>query len=179
MPFTPVHFLPGLLLKGAAPRRVSWTAFAASNVVIDLESFYYLVHDKWPVHRQLHTFVGAAIAGIVTIGLCLALRAGFMRIGAARSWLATGGPFMRAELSSGAIAIGAMVGALTHPVLDGLMHQDIEPLQPWTSYNPLRGLVSVGALHWACLIAGLIGALLITMRRLSPRDDEDTSRRAS
>ncbi|HEY4178241.1 MAG TPA: DUF4184 family protein [Kofleriaceae bacterium] len=164
MPFTPVHFLPGLLLKGAAPRRVSWAAFVASNVVIDLESFYYLVRDEWPVHRQIHTFVGATIAGIVTIGLCLALRALIIRIGAVRAWLDTRGPFMRAEVSTPGVIVGAMLGALTHPLLDGLMHQDIEPLQPWTPYNPLRGLISVGALHCACLIAGLIGAVLVVAR---------------
>ena len=42
MPFTPLHLGVGLLGKGLLPRRVSLTAFAASQVVIDVEVAYYL-----------------------------------------------------------------------------------------------------------------------------------------
>ena len=56
MPFTPLHFGPGLLLKAAAPRHVSFTAFVASQVLIDLESLYNILRGAWPVHRELHTF---------------------------------------------------------------------------------------------------------------------------
>ncbi len=158
MPFTPFHFGPGLLGKGLAARWYSWSAFVASNVIIDCESLYYLERHEYPVHRQLHTFVGASIVGIVTACLLLGLRRVLPTL---RTSLERRTPTVRAEATRLGIVVGAMAGALSHPILDGLMHPDIEPFQPWTAKNPLRGLVGVEELHLACLLAGLVGAILI------------------
>jgi len=155
VPFTPYHFGPGLLGKGLAARWYSWTAFVASNVVIDCESFYHLVRHDYPVHRQLHTFLGAALAGVATACVLLCIR----RV--LRVRLATRAPTIRAEATTLGIAVGAMAGALSHPLLDGFMHPDIEPFQPWTAENPLRGLISVESLELGCLLAGLVGAVLV------------------
>jgi hypothetical protein len=165
LPFTPFHFGPGLLCKGLAPRWCSWTAFVASNVIIDCESLYYLVRREYPVHRELHTFVGATLVALVTIGLLLAIR----RI-LSRRWLDARGPTVRAELSTLGIAVGAMLGALSHPVLDGLMHRDIEPFAPWTAENPLRDVVELGALHLGCAVAGLVGAVLLVVSYVRERN---------
>jgi len=43
MPFTPCHVGPGLLLKSAAPRRVSVVAFALANVAIDVETLVHIL----------------------------------------------------------------------------------------------------------------------------------------
>jgi len=161
VPLTPFHFGPGLLGKGLAPRASSWSVFIASNVLIDCESLYYLERHEYPVHRQLHTFVGATFAGLVTVGLLLALRAILPKL---RAWFDRQPPIMRAEATPLGIAVGAMIDALSHPVLDGLMHPDIEPFQPWSAANPLRGLVALGALHAGCLVAGLVGATLLLAR---------------
>lgn len=166
MPFTPFHFGPGLLAKGLAARWFSWSAFAASTVVIDCESGYYMVRGEYPLHRQLHTFVGAALAGIATIGMLLGAR---WMLSRARVWLAAQPPTVRAEATTLGVITGAMTGALTHPLLDGLMHADIEPFAPWTADNPLRGLVGLEALHQGCLIAGLAGAVLIVVWRMRER----------
>jgi hypothetical protein len=155
VPITPFHFGPGLLAKGIAPRRVSWSAFAVSNVVIDIESLYYLRQHAAHVHRQLHTFAGAALVGIATTLVLLAIP---------RAWLARRSPIFRAEGTVGGIAIGAMSGALSHPILDGIMHGDIEPFQPWTAANPLHGLIGLGALHLGCILAGVIGLILVIIR---------------
>ncbi|MFT3697967.1 MAG: DUF4184 family protein [Kofleriaceae bacterium] len=160
MPVTPFHFGPGLALKGLAPRSVSWTAFVASNVVIDCESFYYLTRGKWPVHRTLHTFVGAAIVGVATAVVLLAIRTILRK----RASSIAIGPFVRAETSTRGIWIGAMCGALSHPVLDGIMHPDIEPFQPFSVSNPLHGLVALGPLHLGCALAGLVGVVLLLVR---------------
>ena len=74
MPFTPFHFGPGLLLKGAAPGQVSFTAFVATQVAVDLEPLWFILRGEPPVHRWAHTVwvaggigisVGAALAAIV------------------------------------------------------------------------------------------------------------------
>lgn len=158
MPVTPFHFGPGLALKGVVPRSTSFTAFIAANVLIDCESLYYLALHEYPVHRQLHTFIGAAVAGLVIALVLLGVR----RL--LRGWLAA---HVQAELSVRGIWIGAIAGALSHPILDGIMHPDIQPFQPFTTANPLHELISLGGLHGACVVAGLLGLLLLLIR--SPR----------
>jgi hypothetical protein len=106
------------------------------------------------VHRNLHTFVGAALVGLATAGVLLVVRR------ALRNRIDALAPTLRADGSTLGIAIGAMVGALSHP-LDGFMHPDIEPFQPWTAENPLRGLITVDALLRGCLLSGLAGAILV------------------
>ena len=172
MPVTPFHFGPGLLGKGLAPRRYSWSAFVASNVIIDCESFYYLVRHEYPVHRQLHTFLGAALVGVATALLVVGLVRVAPRL---RAWFARQSPIVRAEGTPLGICVGAMVGALSHPLLDGVMHPDIEPFQPWTAANPLHGLISLSALHLGCLLAGVVGLILVIVRgrrRASSADPE-------
>jgi hypothetical protein len=162
VPFTPYHFGPGLLGKGLAARWFSWTAFVASNVVIDCESFYYLEQRAYPVHRQLHTFVGAALIGVATACVLLGVRRVVPKL---RAWLHALPPTARAEGSPLGIVVGAMAGALSHPVLDGIMHGDIEPFQPWTAANPLHGLLAVDVLQFGCVLAGVVGAVLVAIWR--------------
>lgn len=157
MPFTPFHFGPGLLLKGVAPERLSWSAFVAAQVLIDCETLYHILRREYPLHRALHTVAGAAAAGLATAGALLALR-GLLPRGRLP-------PALAAELSTAPIVMGGLLGGLTHPLLDGLMHADIRPFLPWTEANPLLGLVGLGALHLGCLAAGLAGAALVWLRR--------------
>ena len=57
MPATPFHLGPGLLIKAAAPRQFSMAAYSLAQVVIDVESGYYLLRGEYPVHRQAqHSF---------------------------------------------------------------------------------------------------------------------------
>jgi hypothetical protein len=97
MPVTPFHFGIGALAKGAAPARVSLTAFVASQVV----------------------------------------------------------------------------GGLTHPLLDGIMHSDIAPLRPFVDHNPLLGIMGLGALHLVCVVAGLVGITLMALRRTDGHGHDD------
>src|SRR5262249_40109355 len=149
MPFTPFHFGPGLLLKGIAPKAFSWSTFALSQVVIDCESLYNLATHRYPVHRELHTFVGATLAGIGT-----AAAVSF----AAKRFRA---PRLRSDLSSAGIWIGGIAGGASHPFFDGIMHPDIRPFLPWSAANPLLGAVGLGTLHLACVASALLGAVLL------------------
>jgi hypothetical protein len=169
VPITPFHFGPGLLVKGVGPRVFSWTAFCASNIVIDFESLYYLERNEWPVHRQLHTFVGAGIVGVV-VAMAMMVVARWLP----KRWFR--GAAWKAEVSRGGIVSGALVGALSHPVLDGIMHTDIEPLQPWSDANPLHAVLGLAALHLGCLIAGLVGVVLLLARNRSWRRDSTSER---
>ena len=64
MPITPFHFGPGILIKSAAPRKISWAMFALANVAIDLEPIVYFVLTGDPAHRHLHTYLGAGLLAL-------------------------------------------------------------------------------------------------------------------
>lgn len=162
MPFTPFHFGPGLLVKGLAPRRFSWSSFVAAQVLIDCETLYYILRHEYPLHRELHTFAGAASAGLGTALILLGLRRLAPGLAGRLEYSA---PSLKSEVSKAGIIAGGLVGGASHPFLDGLMHGDIRPFAPWTDANPLLGTVGLGALHLSCLAAALIGAALIWMRR--------------
>lgn len=160
MPVTPFHFGPGALLHAAAPKHVSFLAFCAANILIDIESLYNLLNHNHPVHAFFHTYVGASlIVPVVTLVHFLA------RWLASRFWL----PYLFnwRSLTAQQVIIGAALGAYSHVILDSLMHADIQPFSPFSSSNPLLGLISLGALHLVCIIFGALGLLVIALQRLS------------
>jgi len=159
MPITPFHFGPGALLHAIAPRHVSFTAFCATNVLIDLESLYNLVHQRSPVHAFFHTYVGATLAALACVLAFLIL---------AKAWAVLPLPRLRdwKPPSLRQVAIGAALGAYSHVALDSLMHRDIAPLAPVTTDDALLGLVSLGTLHWACLLAGMLGLAVLGVRKI-------------
>lgn len=158
MPVTPFHFGPGVLLKAAAPQRVSLTAFAAANVAIDVESVANILLGRFPVHATLHTFLAATAVGLA-VGVAVGT-AGRVRRSASP------------ELGRWPALVGGLLGGASHPLLDGIMHADIRPFLPLTEANPLVRLVGVGTLHGLCVAAGAVGLLWLAVRRLSQRSDE-------
>jgi hypothetical protein len=155
MPFTPFHFGPALLIKGVARRRFSFWAFVVTQVVIDVETLYWLRRGVWPVHRALHTFVGSACAGMAVAVATFAVAGPLLKRLFGKDHL------LAAEVRAGPALAGGLIGGLSHPLLDGIMHPDIMPLRPFTAWNPLFHVIDVGHLHAACLIAGVLGAVVI------------------
>ena len=51
----------------------------------------------------------------------------------------------------------AFTGAYSHILLDSLFHPDIEPLQPWSAANRLRGMVNPHGVEVVCIMLGVIG----------------------
>jgi membrane-bound metal-dependent hydrolase YbcI (DUF457 family) len=159
LPVTPFHFGPGLALKGAAAPVFSWSAFAAAQVVIDCETIYYMVSGEYPVHRFFHSFLGAAVAGLVTAVLFLVIvHASFIsfpRLIVPLTTTATA----RGEISSLGALLGGLTGGLSHPLLDGIMHPDVRPFMPWTDYNPFLGLIGLAPLHLAYIASAIFGGI--------------------
>ena len=153
MPITPFHFGPGAALQAIAPRHVSFLAFCAANVLIDVESLYNLVHGRHPVHAFFHTYVGATLVAMAIVAAFWLLR----RAGVTR---------LLPALTLRQVAIGAALGAWSHVLLDSVMHADIQPLQPLSAANGLLGLVSLSVLHWGCLACGGLAIVLACVRYL-------------
>jgi len=150
MPITPFHFGPGAAIHSLAPGRISFASFCAANVLTDVEPLYYMVTQQFPLHRFFHTYVGATAMGVLTLALLLLLR----------RW-----PSSRWQPTSSAIAAGAFIGTYSHVVLDSVMHGDIKPFAPFSEANGLWRIISLGELHLDCLLAGLVGAAVLGLRK--------------
>jgi membrane-bound metal-dependent hydrolase YbcI (DUF457 family) len=160
MPFTPFHFGPGVILKGLGPRWISLTAFVGAQVAIDVESGYHLFRGDWPVHRIAHTLPVATFIGLVVgVGVYL----GGRRL--------SGPPGLegRPDLAATPAVLGGLLGGLSHPMLDGIMHTDIRPLSPFTASNPFLGAVDLDTLHLSCIASGLFGAAILGVRWVARR----------
>jgi membrane-bound metal-dependent hydrolase YbcI (DUF457 family) len=64
----------------------------------------------------------------------------------------------RGEISILGVLLGGLVGGLSHPLLDGVMHPDVRPFMPWSDYNPFLGLIGLPPLHLACIASAVLGA---------------------
>jgi membrane-bound metal-dependent hydrolase YbcI (DUF457 family) len=138
-------------------------AYSLAQVVIDFESGYYMLHKEPPIHRQLHTFLMGGLIGLLC-GLLVA------RFGA---WLSrprdvVGEP-LAAEYRLSIAVMSGVFGGLLHPVLDGIIYSDIRPFRPFSSANPLYGLVSARFVYEFCVAAALVGAALLLAWERRPR----------
>ena len=117
MPITPFHFGPAAALYAISPRHVSFLAFCAANVVTDLESLYFLLAGQFPLHRFLHTYVGATVTMCVTV-------AGFAAACSLSGRVHLPNLFGWKQLTSQQVAVGAGLGSYSHIVLDAKAPRD-------------------------------------------------------
>lgn len=156
MPFTPYHFGPALVAKGLLKNRFCIITFALSQVIIDLESLFYLLQNDWPVHRFFHTYVGATLAIIISIVLAKPL---LRVLKLAATWKAT--------------LIAGIFGGYSHIILDSIMHRDIQPLSPFVESNELLEIMSISALHNFCIYSGVLGLVIIGWQFFKSKKIED------
>jgi hypothetical protein len=171
MPITPFHLGPGALVKSIAPRYFSFTVFAFSQALIDLEPIGFFLFTGEPIHPYLHTTLGAAfvfiaswLAGRPVCEWALRVWNAWLSPAQAR-WLA-----VRPEISSGAAAVGAFIGAYSHVAIDSIMHVDVRPFAPFSAASPWLQLVTIETLQWLCVLCGVLGAAaLVFLRWREPR----------
>lgn len=165
MPFTPLHLGPGLAVKALAGGRFSFMEYGFAQVLIDLEPLYYLLRQDPPLHRFLHTGLGASLA------LVLALVLGKPVCGRAlKLWNLRAGPPLKlagpADIPWPAAAYGAAAGVYGHVLLDSVMHYDVRPFAPLSPASPLYMAVGVEELEAGCVLAGLFGMAVLSAARL-------------
>ncbi len=165
MPFTPLHLGPGIAVKSIFGR-MSFTVFAVTQVVIDLEPLVLMYRGEWPIHRLFHTCAGATLAAVIGLvagrPFCRWLL-GFWnrRLSAEQArWL-----FVEPDIPWPAAVQGAFIGAYSHVFLDAFMHADMEPLAPFATGNRLVEWLTIPQLHGICLITGAAGLALMAVSR--------------
>lgn len=147
-------------MHAVAPRKISFLAFAAANVLVDIEPAYFMLTGQYPLHRFFHTGIGAMLAAAATVALfAAALRA-------AKSFRLPD-PFQWQSLRLGPIAFGAVLGTGSHVLLDSVMHADMHPLAPFSDANPLYRALPLDDLHRLCLLAAAAAIVVLLLRRLA------------
>lgn len=151
---------PALALKGVAGGRFSILMFGLAQVAIDIEPLIGHLR-RTDVHGWTHTYPGATVIGglVLLLGRPIALVILNRWNGELRrhrlEWLASPN-----EIAWLPAALGAFVGTYSHVVLDSVMHDDMRPFEPFSSANPILGLVSLPALHMGCVAAGAVGIVI-------------------
>ncbi len=162
MPVTPFHFGPAATVKAVAGGHFSLVMFALSQAVIDFEPFIYMAQGMWPIHRFLHTYLGATLVALVAafVGkpLCeWALRLWNARLSdSQRKWLG-----VNAHITTTAAIMSALFGAWSHVLLDSFMHSDIRPWAPLSDHNGLLRLISIDHLYILCALFGMLGGIVL------------------
>ena len=154
MPFTPFHLGPGAAFKAIGGRHFSFMVFGGSQVLMDIEPLIGILANKPILHGPTHTLLGALAIGTLAGIIGKPISAAVLR------WLSVPHyPFTWA-----ASFLGAYVGTFSHIVLDAIMHSDMSPWWPVAGGNQLLGQISLGHLHVACMVAGLLGAVVVAIR---------------
>ncbi len=148
------------------PRHFGFWAFAATQVVIDVETLYHLLRQEWPVHRVLHTYLGGTVVGVV-VGVVAFALGELLRKWCGHGETARDGPKPADQRTTRAVAamVGAVIGGISHALLDSIMHEDAQPLWPFATGNRLLGVIGVENLHLGCLVAGFVGLAIMLVNR--------------
>lgn len=162
MPVTPFHLGPGIALKSVASRHISFTIFAFTQMVIDLEALYYFAQNAGHMHRHVHTFLGAAIvAGVCAVigrPICQWLLKKWNNhlSPKQKQWL-----YVEPKISIKSAISGAALGAFSHIVLDGIMHADMQPFLPFSYKNGLYHILTLDQLDLLCVLSGVLGLFIL------------------
>jgi len=156
MPFTPLHMGPGLLIKALLQGCFSLTLFGWTQILMDIQPLLVMLTGDGHLHGFSHTYIGALL-----IAIAAAVTGKYLCQWGLR-WLDQ--PYFGSPSITWLVAItSALIGSVSHVVLDSIMHTDIAPWFPFSSANGLLGIMSIETLHKLCLYSGLIGALLYAL----------------
>ena len=171
MPFTPFHMGAGLTAKAVLDGRISLISFGLAQVLMDLEPGVRMLTGKGDLHGWTHTVVGALCIGAITT-----LIAPFLIRPIVKRWNQELQHYRQTWLTvpavsrKGSVATGALVGTLSHVVLDGVIHSDMKPLAPLSDLNPLLALLQHDTVYSLCAVAAAIGAAAWLLRqRVQPK----------
>ena len=147
------------------PRHFSFTIFCFAQIVTDFETIYHILQGEYPLHRWFHTYLGATVVaiGCVVVGrpVCQA---------ALRTWSRwEKAPFKHyfaetERISVGTAVISAFIGTYSHVFLDSIMHADVVPFAPFSTRNPLYGIIGLFTLHALCVALGALGTWYLASR---------------
>lgn len=147
MPFTPLHIGPSAAIALPLNKYLDVPVFLLVNIIIDIEPLLVMIFGfNYPLHGFIHTFIFAALMGILTALVVYLLRPLFQ-------WTMDLLHFPYTPNFYKMLAAGVL-GASLHIFLDGIYHWDIRPFFP-ILLNPLYGLITMDLLESVCFLCFL------------------------
>lgn len=144
---------PGVLIKGLLQSSFSLMIFGWTQIVMDIQPLIVLISGEGHLHGFSHTFVGAVLIAIFS--------------GLTGKYLSQWGLWvlrieknMHNPIAWWVVFVSAFIGSISHVLLDGIMHADVQPFFPITIQNPFLNFLTVSTLHKFCLYSGLVGAAI-------------------
>jgi membrane-bound metal-dependent hydrolase YbcI (DUF457 family) len=169
MPITPFHIIAAAPIKAIIPRHFSWSIFTLTNIFIDLEPITYFIFTGIPSHKFFHSIIGATFLGVVCALFFRKLCGNYIMKWNKnlhpidRKWLEV----RNTKINLLEAFLGGLIGALTHILLDSLMHEDIKPLFPFSPNNPFLSLISPNQILYICVGLLFLGAFIFYLRKIN------------
>ena len=164
MPVTPLHFGPALLIALLVYPSGSVIAFAAGSVAPDAEHAVHLLIGQPVTHRELHNIAGALAIGALTAALVWLFRGPLMKL----QQIA----LIPQEYTPAGVAASAILGALSHVILDAFLYPELPLLWPFTG-NPLLGIIPEDHVYALCIttfpVVIFLYAYMVTIPRWKKR----------
>lgn len=156
MPFTPFHLGPGAVFKWIGGRHFSFTLFGFSQVLIDVEPLIHMIRGDAILHGPTHTYLGALLLTPIAVVVGRPICNGLLRywnygLNSSSSWR-----ILPIPIPWKAAWIGALVGMLSHILLDSIMHMDMRPWMPLSISNFMFHIINVDNLHIFCTVSGIV-----------------------
>lgn len=150
MPFTPFHMGPGIAIKAVLRGSFSLMVFGWAQIVMDIQPLLVMITGSGHLHGFSHTYIGASLLAVFAAlsGKYLA-EIGLFVLGINRQWTV--------KIAWWVALLSAFIGTYSHVLLDSIMHADVEPFYPFNTANGLLRVISLPALHQACLYSAAVG----------------------
>jgi membrane-bound metal-dependent hydrolase YbcI (DUF457 family) len=174
MPVTPFHFGPAALLKAVIPSRFSFMVFVYAQVVTDLEVVYFMAIREYPLHRYMHTYLGAIFVAFFC-GLTGPRLHVLMLKYSLKSFFR---PLFLSSLTFKAALVSALLGTLSHVFLDSLIYTDFKPFWPLSEASLFAGTVALQIISSVCFLTGLVGVIwggILVQRSITSRSSGETA----
>ena len=167
MPVTPFHMGPGLLIKSLMQGYFSLIIFGWAQVLMDIQPVVVILTGRGRAHGFSHTYIGAVLIAIIAAVSGKWIYRWCMRFmekdfSAYQKQLFD----VPVKLTTGISISSALIGTISHVLLDSFMHPDMEPFFPVDTHNHLALVLSIGTLYRLCVYTGVGGSVIYFCVRL-------------
>jgi hypothetical protein len=158
---------PGLLVKAVMQGYFSLIIFGWAQVLMDIQPLLAIMTGKGRVHGFSHTYIGAVLIAVIAVVTGKWIYHWCMRL-----MEKDFSPYQKqlfnipARLNVAISISSALIGTLSHVLLDSVMHPDVEPFFPLDTQNHLAFVLSIGALYRLCVYSAAVGVIVYFCVRL-------------
>jgi len=159
MPFTPFHVGPALLIFGIFAF-LDPIALIYGSVLVDLEPIFVLFFLRaGALHGPVHSVVGVMLLLPLVFVVTLITR---RLLPIVDSLFVSESRKFTYQMT----IVSVLIGVYSHLILDSFLYPELNLLWPLSHWNPMLYRISGVLVYDFCIIAFVVGLLLVLLRRL-------------